>query len=161
MSSYPQAPPPDAGHSSGPGAPPKSVRTAATLVYAIIAIAVLRTILTIVFQDSLIEAFAESQGINPEVAKETAPEYTSLAIIGLLIFGGLMAWLTVMFLKGRNWARIVATVIAVLNVLGGLIGLLQAAPLWYQLLGLLSAILAVGVIVMLWRRDSKEFFAPR
>jgi glucose-6-phosphate-specific signal transduction histidine kinase len=157
--SYPSPPPADRPASASAGTAPSSVRTAALLVYALVGLAVIRTIIAIVAEDTLIDAYVESgdSSVNTEFARDAAPAYIPIAIGSLVIFGGLMLLTAYFFTKGKSWARITAIVICVLGVLVGLVSFLQPAPVWYQLLGVLSGLLSLGVIVMLLRADARAF----
>lgn len=159
--SYPSPPPADRPASASAGTAPSSVRTAALLVYGIVAVGVIRVIAAIVAEDSLVDAYVDSQqgSAAGELAREGAPAFLATAVIGLVIFGALMLLLAYFFTKGKNWARITAIVICALGVLGGLVSLLQPAPLWYQLLGVVSGLLSLGVIVMLLRGDARAFYS--
>lgn len=149
---------PAGGPGVSAGSPPSSVRTAALLVYALVALMAIRTLLTILFKDDLIEAYATDRNINVTLAEDGAPAYTAIAIGSLIIFGGLLLLCAVYFSKGANWARIVATVFAALSVIGSLLVFVQPAPTWYKLLGILSGLIALGIIVMLYRPDANQFF---
>lgn len=133
-------------------------------MYGLLAVVALRALLTLVAHDSLLDAFAKSRDIDRTTdfgklrVESSAPAYTSLAIISLVLFGALLL-LTVVFLRrGAGWARVVATVVAVLNLLGIVVVFAQPAPLWYKLLGLVAVALALGILVLLYRSDANAFF---
>ena len=160
---HPTSPSPAPTGSAGGGVPP-SVRLATQLIYALLAVYVLQTILTLVAKDSLIEAYAEDRGIdmNTEVgrifAEDGAPAYVPIAIGSLVIFGGLLLLCAVFIARRANWARIVATVLAALNVLGMLLAFVQPSPVWYKLGGIVAGLISLAIIVLLYRSDSNEFF---
>lgn len=52
----------------------------------------------------------------------------------------------------------VATVIAVLNLLNIVVVLAQPAPIWFKLLGLVAALLGLGILVLIYRSDANTFF---
>jgi len=138
-----------------------------TIMYGLIAVLVLQTILAIIAKDTLIESYAKtrnldvSREIDRTLAESGAPAYVAIALGSLVIFGGLLALCAVFLARGANWARIVATVIAALNVLG-LVGVfVQPAPAWYKILGVLSGLLGLGLLVLLYRSDASAFFRGR
>jgi ABC-type uncharacterized transport system permease subunit len=86
-------------------------------------------------------------------------------VAGLVISGllGVGLWILMarLNLSGRNWARILASVLFGINTLellatftrpSTILGVVFAVALW---------IVGLGAIVFLWRRESSEFFAPR
>jgi hypothetical protein len=86
-------------------------------------------------------------------------------VAGLVISGllGVGLWILVarLNMSGRNWARILASVLFGINTLelfatftrpSTILGVVFAVALW---------IVGLGATVFLWRRESSEFFAPR
>lgn len=87
-----------------------------------------------------------------------------LAVVGAALWA-LMGWLNG---KGIGWARIVATVLGVLGVLTTISGLFGAAlyagasaGALSMVLSILIGVIALVVVVLLWRPDSSAFFAAR
>ena len=145
-------------------APSPSVRTAVLLMYGLIAVIAVRALLSLVAHDALLDAFAESRNrdrsgeFDRAVVDSTAPAYTSIAI-GSLIVSGALLLLTAAFLRrGAGWARVVATIVAALNLLNVVLVFAQPAPIWYKLLGLIVALLSLGILVLLYRPDATAFF---
>lgn len=142
-----------------------SIRTATTLIYALVAaVYVIQTILAIAAKNSLIAAYAKSAGIDAHTqigrlqADGGTPAYVPTAIGSLVIFGGLLLLCAVFINRRANWARIVATVLAVLVALGLLTAVAQPSPAWYKLIQIVAGLLGIGIIVMLYRSDSNQFF---
>ena len=154
---------PETAHS--PRSAPASVRTAALLTYALVAIAAVRLLLAIVANDSLVEAYADSMKIdmNDELgrasAEQGAPGFVAIALISFVIFGALSVLLAQLFLRGSNGARWIAIVLGVLGGLGGILALAAAAPVWYQALGVLSGVISLAIVFYLLRPDAKAFYA--
>jgi hypothetical protein len=155
---------PDAPHSAAPAAPSSSVRTAVQLMYGLLAVIAVRALLSLVAHDALLDAFAGSRNrdrdveFDRQVVDSTAPAYTSIAIGSLVIFGILLLVTAVYLRRGARWARLVATVVAVLNLLNILIVIAQPAPIWYKLLGVIVSLLALGILVLLYRSGANAFF---
>lgn len=88
------------------------------------------------------------------------------AVIGAALWA-LMGWLNG---KGIGWARIVATVLGILGVLTTIFGLIGTAVLpgtvetggaLSMVLSIVTGVLALAVVVLLWRPDASAFFAAR
>lgn len=147
-----------------PDAPSPSVRTAVLLMYGLLGVIAVRALLSLVAHDALLDAFAESRNRDRSsefdrlAVDSAAPAYTSIAIGSLVIFGVLLLVTAAFLRRGAGWARVVATIVAVLNLLNVLVVIAQPAPIWYKLLGVIVSALALGILVLLYRSDSNEFF---
>ncbi|RYE79784.1 MAG: hypothetical protein EOO74_03165 [Myxococcales bacterium] len=142
-------------------AAPRSVDLARLMVYVTVAWLAIRTLLAIIFKDNLIDGYIDqtSSGLPEEVLREGAPNYTAIALISLIIFGGLLLLCAFKFASRANWARIVAIVFSALTLIGGLLGFAQKGiPTWYLLTGLVSSVIAAGVIWFLVQKDSNAWF---
>jgi hypothetical protein len=142
---------------------PSSVRTATLAVWTILALAVLRVILTMVFKDDLIDAWAEDSGrgsLPRELVEDQAPQFTGVAIVTLVVTA-LLVFAALNLPKGANWARIVAVVFAALSVLGIVAAFLAPSLILLTIINVLIAVLSVAVIVLLFTSDANRFFASR
>jgi hypothetical protein len=141
---------------------PSSVRYAALAVWAILGLAALRVILTLVFKDDLVDAWigdnASARALPRELAAEGAPSYAGVALV-TLAFTVLLGLAAINLPKGANWARIVAFVFAVLSVLGIVAAFLAPSLLILQIINVLIALLSIAVIVLLASSESSRFFA--
>lgn len=142
---------------------PPSVSLGQKLIYALVGLMAVRTLLTVVFKDDLIDSYAEANNssLPRQVAEDGAPAYLMIAIVSLLLFGGLLAVSAYYFSSGAGWSRIVATVMAVLTVLGGLLAFGQPAPAWYVAVNVVAALVAAVVVLVMYRQDANEWFAKR
>ena len=61
--------------------------------------------------------------------------------------------------RGANWARIVATVFFAVDTLSLLAGFARPGALLSRLVGLLVWLIGLGAILLLWRRQSSEYFS--
>ncbi|MDQ3887276.1 MAG: hypothetical protein M3308_09805, partial [Actinomycetota bacterium] len=79
-----------------------------------------------------------------------------------LVFGLFLVALTLLFIfkmrAGRNWARIVLTVLGALSVLSALFRLGQPQPAWSLVTSVLSMLLVVGAIVMMYAKAANPWF---
>lgn len=153
-----------------PGQPPgpeipASIRNASLLLWGLVGLMAVRTLLTIVFLDDLVDAYANSltggDQLPRALVEDGAPAYVPIALFSLVVFGGLLALCAHFVTRGAPWARIVATMFGSLAALGGLLVLLQPSTLVFTVLGLLNACLAVAAVVMLFSRESNAFFGRK
>jgi hypothetical protein len=134
-------PPPAAGYGAATGEAPKPVRQAVMLLFVLIAVGVINLIITLTQSDA------------PTVGG---------GVPGTLIFVALYTWLTLMIRNGKNWARIVITVLFLIGILLGLVGLAVAGvPAILKLVSAVQIAVQIAVLVLLFARASNEFFAAR
>ncbi|MGI8652583.1 MAG: hypothetical protein ACR2I7_07285 [Geodermatophilaceae bacterium] len=85
-----------------------------------------------------------------------APADVPIALISLVLFGGLLAACAILLPRGARWARITAIVISVLVLLGAMLGIfVQASTILFVVLNVLVAVTALGVIYYLLRPDAR------
>jgi len=144
-----------------PPAPP-SVQNAVKLMYAGAAVSVI----------SLIISLADISGTKDAI-KKAKPSLTAtqvnqlntfiitLAIVSGVIGIALWLWMARANGRGRNWARILSTVLFGLATLD-LFGVLsQPKTVLGLVFPLLTWLIGAGAVFLLWRRESSEFFKPR
>jgi hypothetical protein len=139
---------------------PSSVRNASYAVWAILVLMVLRTILTFVFKDDLVDAWAEdnASGLPSEVVADGAPNYAAVALVSLVL-AAVLALAALNLPKGAKWARVVAIVFAVLSILGVAAAFVAPSLLVLQLVNIIAALLSLAVIILLVTGESNRFFA--
>lgn len=107
-------------------------------------------------------------------AREMADVFVPIIQIGGAVFGliaiGLWIWMAVMNGKGRNWARIIATVLGALSLAGSLSSVANLAgnaalggatmPMsaGSTVLAIIDPLLVVAILVLLWVRPSSAYF---
>jgi hypothetical protein len=141
---------------------PNSVRYATLAVWAVLGLAVLRMILTLVLKDDLVDAWLDSRGydsLQRELFADGAPSYTGAALASLVVTA-LLGLAAVNLPKGKRWARIVAIVFAVLSVLGVALAFLAPSLVLIQVLNVVIGLLSIAVIGLLVTADANRFFAP-
>ncbi len=147
-------------------AAPNSVQTAVKLMYAGAALSLIELIVGLITIGSLRSAIVTAghkAGKHYTATQIHTLEVSSivLGVISGLIAIGLWLWMARASATGHNYARIVGSVLFGLNTL--LIFLNLARP--HVGLGLIFNILVwlvgLGAVVMLWRRESSEYFSPR
>jgi hypothetical protein len=143
-------------------AAPNSVQTAVKLMYAGAALSLIELVVSLVTISSLKSAilkkfphYTTAQVHSAEVAIVVG------VVIEAVIAIGLWLWMARANAAGRNYARITGTVLFVVYTLFLLldlrrpsvgIGLIFAALVWLA---------GLGAVIMLWRRESSEYFSPR
>ena len=144
-----------------PPAPP-SVLNAVKLMYVGAAISTVSLII------SLIDITGTKAAIRKARPSLTAAQVNQLNtfIITLAIVSGVVGialwlWMARANSQGRNWARILSTVLFGLATLD-LFGVLsQPKTVLGLVFPLLTWLVGGGAVFLLWRKDSSEFFKPR
>jgi hypothetical protein len=155
----------------GSVARPQSVSNAVKLMYAGAALGVVNMILTPMSTDGIRAQIEDAMAGQPNAMTPSQIDgFVTFAVIMSLVFGliGVGLWLLMAWAngKGKNWARIVATVLFALSAVSFLTSLPQAgsAPLLVAVSGLTTLVGALA-IYFLWRKDSSAWFraqsAPR
>ena len=159
------APPPEGQGGQGSGAqqsgargavePPPSIRTAVNVVWGIVAISLISLVLTFVYLDDIVDAAGTGLSADEQDAARVG------AIVGAVFFGLVFAvlWavMGIFLKKGKNWARIVLTVLAVLGILGGLFNLFGEQPVLLLVVSVITVLLEIALLFFLYRKDSSAF----
>jgi len=141
-----------------------AVRTAATLLWVLVGIGVLRTILTFALFDSVLDAYVDRRGdigLSREVVEEGAPPYRPVAVVTGLLFAAVLSAAALGVSRGRNWARTLGFVLCGLVAFAGLISVIQPAPIIFPLLGLTSAAVAIAAEVFLAKPEVRNWCRRR
>ena len=150
---------------------PRSIRFAVRLMWAGAAVSLLSLVVGIAtmggakdeIRDELIKD-------NPNVSQSTIDAAHVVGVMSVVVVGVLSVllwlWMAWKNAQGRSWARVVATVLAGLNVLFTMLSLVapnismdsDLAALGFSLLNL---VLAIAILVLVWRRESSDFYTAR
>jgi hypothetical protein len=155
----------------GSVARPTSVSNAVKLMYAGAALGVVNMILTPMSTDGIRSQIEDAMAGQPNaMTPDQIDGFVTVVVAMSLVFGvlGVGLWLLMAWAngKGKNWARIVATVLFALSAVSFLMSLPQAgsAPLLVAVSGITTLVGALA-IYFLWRKDSSAWFqaqsAPR
>lgn len=136
---------------------PAPVTLAVKLVIVMAVLGVLGGVAVFADLGALREQAVAAAGANQAVADTAVTVAVASGVAGAVI--GAAVWLVFGLLagRGRGWARIVVTVLAALTVLSGLTAL--ASPALLLVVGLLRLVVAVAVVVLLFRPESNRWFA--
>lgn len=140
----------------------QSVLNAVKLMYAGAAVTTVSLILSLAFSSSLKPA------IRKQYPHWTASQvnkafngFLSILIVEAVIGIGLwllMAWANK---QGKNWARITATVLFVLDTIFALLGFsTEPKTLLGLLFPLLTWVIGLGAVILIWRKENKDFYQP-
>jgi hypothetical protein len=140
--------------------PPRSVQRAVLLMYvgaALSAVSLIVSVLSFHAIERVIRnassTLTAQQVHNDAIVAVTIAVVESLIAIGLWL---LMAWGNK---NGQNWARIVASILFGLNTLFLLLSFVRATVSVSLAFSVVVWAIGLGAIVMLWRKESSEYFA--
>jgi tryptophan-rich sensory protein len=171
--SYPSYPaePVQAGSASHPSRPggvaqPSSVRLAVRLMWAGAALTVLSLVVTLASLGAAKEDIEERlRRDDPSVSQSTIDAAFAIGVGSALIVSviGVGTWLWMAWKngQGRSWARVVATVLAGFNVLFAPLVFVQDTPSVSRVFSIVNVVLAIVILVLIWRKDATEFYADR
>jgi hypothetical protein len=154
----------------GPVSQPASIALAVKLMYAGAALSLLGIVVTFWSRDTIRETVQKASNDSATPMTSTQVDAAVAVAVGIGVFSGLIGvalWLWMAFAngRGRKWARVVATVFFGLSVLFTLGSLVQKPPVLSLVLGLVSLLLGAYIIVLLYKRESTEYYeaqsAPR
>jgi hypothetical protein len=140
--------------------PPRPVRVAVLLMYAGAALSTV-TLVVVLLSFHTIQrvirnastTLTAAQVHTAAVVAVTVGAAESLIAIGLWL---LMAWAN---RNGQAWGRIVATILFGLNTIFLLIGFTRASASLSLAFSVLVWLIGLAAIVLLWRKESSQYFA--
>lgn len=143
---------------------PPSIATAVKLMYAGAALTLVSVVISLLTLGTLKDTIEKSvRESDPNASQSTIDAAYTVGIVFAVAVGliavGLWLWMARKNGQGRSWARIVATVFGVLNVLFTLISFTQPSAMAVSLvLSVIVAILGVVVLVLLWKKESSQYY---
>jgi hypothetical protein len=139
---------------------PRSVRTAVQLMYAGAGLSAVSLIVAVLSFHSIERVIRNASSTltahqvhNDAIVAVTIAVVESLIAIGLWL---LMAWGNK---NGQSWARITATVLFGLNTLFLLLSFVRATVSASLAFSVVVWLVGLGAVVMLWRKESSQYFA--
>lgn len=177
----PQDPPPAPGQPSGPWASdnlpqhpmayaprpdvpqPTSILQAVRLMFVGAAISAVGVLLSFTQTDAIREAVEDS---DSSLTSSEVDTVVNVAVGFAAVFGligvGLWIWMAVTNGQGKSWARVVATVLGGLNILGTLFNLTQPGSTPLSLvLAVVGLILAAVILFLLYRPESSRYYEAK
>jgi hypothetical protein len=170
----PQPPPPQAGPWASDNLPPhplagmavdmerpEPIRVAVSLMYIGAGLAGLSIVLVLLLMGSLRDQVRDNNPTFSDSRVDTAVTYgVTIVIVSALIGVALWLWMAHENGAGKLWARTVATVLGVLNIVLTLIRM-GANTTGVNILGLVYIALAVAILVLLYRPDSTAYYRAK
>lgn len=163
---YGAAPQMPGGGFAGPPAAvakPKSIDLAQKLMYVGAVLQVLGGLAGFAMRDTIRDQIAENDSSMSSDQVDTAVTGGLVfAFILSLIFAAIWVVMAITNGKGKKWARIVATVLGVLNVVFTLLSFTQSTSnSLSKIASVISLILAIVILVLLWKRESTEYYEAK
>jgi hypothetical protein len=154
-------PSPSAGQAPEPvhPGPPAYLVIAVRLMYAGAVVSALSLIVGLATIGSLRNSLHKTY---PTFTATQLHSLQTILVAGSVVFGlisvGLWVWMAMMNRAGKSWARIVATVLFGLDTLFLLLGVARAGAAAGALVSILTWLIGLGAVILLWRRESTEYF---
>jgi len=165
MPNYPSGSGPMTGESGLPKlAPPSEVLTSVKLWFASILVGLVGGILVYVLtdQDAAVQTMmdADTSGLS-QAQLQTAVNIGLITVLVLvLILLGLEVLFVLKMKAGRNWARIVLTVLAGLSAVSSLSAFTKGFSLGTAI-NFISLLLLIGAVVFMFRPAANPYFSQR
>lgn len=155
---------PGAGVSDGGAAPPPSQGPAATTP---VRPGTISAAVKLMWAGAALEVVVDVLGYatGVYVADATpvrAPGGFAGVLVGAVVNFGLWSWMAWRNGQGRSWARIVATILGGIGIIRALSGFFVIGAFGGGVVGLVGglilAVLAVTILVLLWTKESTDFY---
>jgi hypothetical protein len=166
MSEYPPGgpgsapPPPNYGRPTSPGTAPQPVQLAVKLIFGVVALSVLSLVILFAQMGTIRDQVrAADAGLTDAQIDAAVTTTVVVAVFFGLVFAALYLWLAFMIRRGANWARITLTVLFILGILFGLVGITGNSPAISKVISVINLVLEIAILVLMWRRESSEYFA--
>ncbi len=142
---------------------PASIRVAVRLMYLGAVLTLIGVLVGLTQTDEIREAIQEADdslsGSDLDMAVNVA---VAMSVVFGLVGVGLWIWMAVVNGRGESWARVVATVLAVLNVVSIVFTVAGGgATTVTYVSSAVSVVLAVVILVLLYRPESTRFYELR
>ena len=144
--------------------PPQSIQAAVKLIYAGAVIQAISVIIEIVVIHSHFQSILASLSTTPLTPNQ---QHTfEVGVFGFFVVAGIIGtavwlWMASKNNAGRRWARILSTVFFALLSLGMLGVFAGQIPLDSKILPVAQWLVGLVAIVLLWQRESSEYFSAR
>ena len=141
---------------------PQSVLNAVKLMYAGAAVSAVSLIISLTTIGGTKDAIKKAKpSLTAAQVNQLNTFIIALAVVSGVIGVALWLWMARKSGQGKNWARILSTVLFGLATLDMFGVLSQPKTVLGLVFPVLTWLIGLGTIVLLWRRESSEFFKPR
>jgi hypothetical protein len=137
---------------------PASVTGAIWLLVAVVVMTGVTALLTLVFEDDLIDAWAAGRS---DAGSVEPPAFVPVAITMFVVVASLAAVLIMFFIQGHNWARVLLTALVALMGVATVAGLRTGPAAFFYVLAAASLVVDVVAIAFLWHRDTRAWTGDR
>lgn len=147
---------------------PASVSRALWLLGGLVLASGLTALLAFVFRDDLVSTWAEgnaaareifAQGGLPALEESSIniPAFGAVSLVLFIVFA-LLAVVLASFLRwGHPWARLALTGVVVVMVFSAAVAISRSVPVVFVVLAGAALVLSLGLLVVLWQRDTTAF----
>jgi hypothetical protein len=148
---------------------PGSVVNAMRCLGALAVLMGVGTVLTIVLQDELVEAWAEGNPGAREILRDggiealkassiSLPAFVPVVVVMFVVLLGLLGVLRVFFREGYEWARLsLAAMGLLIGLAAGLIAFRESPPAVFVALGVVTLLVDIAFLALLAHPDTTEF----
>jgi hypothetical protein len=148
---------------------PGSVVNAMRCLGALAVLMGVGTVLTIVLQDELVEAWAEGNPGAREILRDggiealkassiSLPAFVPVVVVMFVVLLGLLGVLRVFFREGYEWARLSLAALGLLiGLAAGLIAFRESPPAVFVALGVVTLLVDIAFLALLAHPDTTEF----
>jgi hypothetical protein len=144
-----------------PSTPPPPLSLAVKLMYAGAVLSLLEIAAAVLERDAIRRQLADVGRLNPSEMNAAVAAAVVVAAVLSAITAGLWLLNAVFNARGQKWARILSTVLGGLAVLFSLGSLAQPAGGLSRALTLVQLLLAIAVVVLIWRPESSRYYEAR
>jgi hypothetical protein len=147
------------------GEAPPSVQKAVKLMYAGAVVSTVSLIVSVIIPlADIAGSKAQLKKDHPSLTASQVNQAFNLGIAVAIISGAVGAvlwlWMARANGQGKNWARITSSVFFALATVS-LFSVLNAPSVLGVVFAVLLWVVGLGAIILLWRRESSDFFKPR
>jgi hypothetical protein len=149
---------------NGNDKPPPSIQNAVRFIYAGAAIQALSVILEIAAVRARIQsilATGSATALTPSQLNTAEAVSVGFLVLGGVVGASLWLWTAWKNRAGRRWARILSTVSFAILTLALLAAIAQPIALENKIIPVAEWVVGLLAIVLLWQRDSNDFYAAR
>ena len=140
---------------------PQSVLNAVKLMYAGAAVSAVSLIISLTTIGGTKDAIRKARpSLTPTQVNQLNTFIIALAVVSGVVGVALWLWMARKNGQGKNWARVLSTVLFGLATLDMFGVLSQPKTVLGLVFPVLTWLIGLGAIVFLWRRESTEFFKP-
>ncbi len=141
---------------------PQSVLNAVKLMYVGAAISTVSLVISLIDIGGTKDAIRKARpSLTAAQVNQLNTFIITLAIVSGVIGVALWLWMARANSQGRNWARITSSVLFGLATLDLWGVLSQPKTVLGLVFPVLTWLVGLGAIILLWRKESTEFFKPR